>query len=94
MTQLNVFKRFGGQSTLLTCLSAGIKLEVTMEYELKITMWAENKNYDKELADWKGRSQWGPSYAEPQRMLEIKCLHTRVDETQFETIRKAALEVF
>jgi hypothetical protein len=69
-----------------------------MEYELKITMYAENKDYEKQLTAYEDRNKYRNGYERedscPQKTVLVNLLSVRVDQKQFEAIRKAALEVF
>ena len=69
-----------------------------MEYEIKIVIYGENKDYDKQLESYKSRDRYrdctsvdGGGY--PEKMIAVKCLETRLDQEQFEAVRKAVLEV-
>jgi len=67
-----------------------------MEYEIEISMFVKNPNYEKELEKYNERIRYTNDYNNPTPMPteKVKCLFTRIDEQQFEAIRKAALEVF
>ena len=67
-----------------------------MEYEIKIVMHAKNADYEKEMEAWKDRNKYNDFNQgnQPQKTVPVSCLETRVDQEQFEAIRKAALEVF
>jgi hypothetical protein len=66
--------------------------------KLKITRYETNDRYEAELAEYQDRSRYGnvrmDSSDYPQKEIPRGVLEVFINESQFDAIRKATLEVF
>lgn len=63
-------------------------------YKILIQKVEKNPHYEKEMDQIREREKYGNyNHTRPQEFIEIRALETLIDETEFQRIKKSALEV-